>query len=85
MPKSLFLVPGFGAQGGSAKDVLSCFDSNGLGAVVSASRSIIFAHESSAGKNCSKKEYRHAVQAAVTLMKNSIYNELQTGFSSLCY
>lgn len=44
MPHTWFLVPGFGAQGGTAADVAPAFDSYGLGAVVNSSRSIIFAH-----------------------------------------
>ena len=44
MPHSWFLVPGFGAQGGSAADVAGAFDEQGLGAVVNSSRGIIFAH-----------------------------------------
>lgn len=41
---SIFLVPGYGAQGAGASDVAACFDENGLGAIVNASRSILFAH-----------------------------------------
>ena len=41
MPDVLFLVPGYGAQGGSAVDVTQVFDRDGLGAVVSASRSLM--------------------------------------------
>jgi orotidine-5'-phosphate decarboxylase len=44
MPHTWFLIPGFGAQGGTAKDCASAFDSNGLGAIVNNSRGIIFAH-----------------------------------------
>ncbi len=45
MPNSLFLVPGYGAQGGGAQDVVPCFNEDGLGAVVNNSRGIIFAYE----------------------------------------
>ena len=45
MPRQIFLVPGFGAQGGSAADVRACFDSTGRGAIVTASRSVIYAFE----------------------------------------
>ena len=45
MPNSFFLIPGFGAQGGTAADVAGGFDSHGLGAVVNSSRGIIFAYE----------------------------------------
>ncbi len=41
MPDVLLLVPGYGAQGGSAADVSQAFDRDGLGAVVNASRSLM--------------------------------------------
>jgi orotidine-5'-phosphate decarboxylase len=50
MPHTWFLVPGYGSQGGTAKDVIPAFDANGLGAVINNSRGIIFAHQ--------RKEYR---------------------------
>jgi len=50
MPHTWFLIPGFGAQGGTAKDCAAAFDANGLGAIVNNSRGIIFAH--------SRPEYR---------------------------
>ena len=50
MPSTLFLIPGFGAQGGTAKDCAAAFDERGLGVVVNNSRGIIFAH--------SRVEYR---------------------------
>ena len=45
MPRQIFLVPGFGAQGGAVDDVLPCFNADGRGAVVTASRSVIYAGE----------------------------------------
>ncbi len=45
MPNTLFLIPGFGAQGGTAAGVAGGFDADGLGAIVNSSRAIIFAHE----------------------------------------
>ena len=45
MPRSIFLVPGFGAQGGTADTVSPCFNSDGRGALITASRSVIFAYE----------------------------------------
>ena len=45
MSKSIFLVPGYGAQGGSAQDVAVCFNKDGLGAIINSSRDIIFAWE----------------------------------------
>ena len=45
MPNVIFLIPGFGAQGGSAADVAGGLDENGLGGVINSSRGIIFAYE----------------------------------------
>jgi len=44
MPHAILLVPGYGAQGGSADDCRPCFDDCGHGAVVNSSRGIIFAY-----------------------------------------
>ncbi|MBI4718855.1 MAG: orotidine-5'-phosphate decarboxylase [Planctomycetes bacterium] len=44
MPSCLFLVPGFGAQGRTADEVADCFKPDGTGAVITASRSVIFAY-----------------------------------------
>jgi orotidine-5'-phosphate decarboxylase len=42
LPESIFLVPGFGAQGGSAADTAPAFRADGLGAIVNNSRGINF-------------------------------------------
>ena len=39
MPKTYFLVPGYGAQGGTAKDLKNCFNEDGLGAIVNSEAS----------------------------------------------
>ncbi|MGI6605267.1 MAG: orotidine-5'-phosphate decarboxylase [Firmicutes bacterium] len=44
LPHSFLLLPGFGAQGGKVADALPCFDAEGLGALVAASRSVIYAY-----------------------------------------
>ena len=41
MPHTFFLVPGYGAQGGTADDLAGLFDENGLGALINSSRGII--------------------------------------------
>ena len=63
MPRTWFLVPGYGSQGGSAHDVTGAFDTNGLGALVNNSRGIIFAHKTGpfAGKF---SQWEDAVRAA---------------------
>jgi orotidine-5'-phosphate decarboxylase len=45
MPHAWLLVPGYGAQGGSAADVAAAFRPDGLGAIINNSRGIIFAHQ----------------------------------------
>lgn len=44
LPNSLFLVPGVGAQGGGNEGIQACFNPDGLGAVVSSSRAIMYPH-----------------------------------------
>jgi len=45
MPQQIFLVPGYGAQGASGEDCAAAFKTDGTGAIVSASRSVIYAHQ----------------------------------------
>ncbi len=45
MPAQIFLVPGYGAQGGSAEDVAGAFYRGGKGAIINSSRGILFAFE----------------------------------------
>ena len=42
LPDVWFLVPGYGAQGGTAKDVAAAFRGDGLGAIVNSSRGVTF-------------------------------------------
>lgn len=44
-PKSWFLIPGYGSQGASAEDCVRFCNPDGAGAIVNASRSIIYAYE----------------------------------------
>ncbi len=48
MPQAIFLVPGYGAQGGKGEDVKSAFYPDGTGAIISSSRGIIFSYEAQA-------------------------------------
>ncbi len=65
MPACWFLVPGFGAQGGSAKDVAGAFDKNGLGAIINNSRGILFAYQKEPYKSkFGEKNWQAAVEAA---------------------
>jgi orotidine-5'-phosphate decarboxylase len=58
LPTTPFLVPGYGAQGATAKDVAAAFLSGGIGAVVNASRSVTFP------KVAPGADWREAVVAA---------------------
>jgi orotidine-5'-phosphate decarboxylase len=73
LPGCFFLVPGYGAQGGTAEDLKVCFDANGLGAVVNSSRGIITAWERDAYKGM---PWRQAVKKALADMKADINKAL---------
>ena len=73
LPDAFFLVPGYGAQGGTAKDVAACLDKNGLGALVSSSRGIIFAYADEKYKNrFAEREFGKAARQACLDMAGSL-------------
>lgn len=69
MPGAIFLVPGFGAQGGKAEDVIPAFDEKGRGAVVNSSRDIIFAFRKPEHKGLPAERFEEAVVAATRAAK----------------
>lgn len=86
MPNSFFLVPGYGAQGGGVRDIMPCFNSDGLGAVVNSSRGVLYDHMTPyERKQCSKEEYLLNVKNTVIRMKNEIYDELKKNYSTMIY
>jgi len=68
MPNSIFLVPGYGTQGGNAKDLTNCFNKDGYGAVVNSSRGIIFAYE----KYAEPEKFAEHARTATQLMIEDI-------------
>jgi len=73
MPQTWFLVPGFGAQGGSAADVAGAFDDDGLGAVINNSRGIIFAHAREPyAQRFGRSQWQGAVEAATRDMMDEL-------------
>ncbi len=77
MPHTFFLVPGYGAQGASARDLKGCFDKDGLGAIVNSSRGIIAAFKNEKYKeNFSDKEFALAARVAALDMKMDIQSVL---------
>lgn len=85
MPHTWFLVPGFGAQGGSAQDVAAGFDPSGLGAIVNNSRGIIFAHRAAryrdrfASRGAESNWWQEAVAAATTDMIEELRTHTPAG------
>lgn len=67
MPHTPFLVPGYGAQGATGKDLSGCFDSAKGGAVVNASRSLLCAHQKRPEMN-----WLEAVRAEAIRMRDDI-------------
>lgn len=64
MPRSLFLVPGYGTQGGTAADFAPYFQGDGTGALIAAGRSVIFAYEEPGRRAKHGEDWEAAVAAA---------------------
>jgi orotidine-5'-phosphate decarboxylase len=70
MPSAWILVPGYGAQGGTAADTAAAFDGSGLGGIVNSSRGIIFAHRSPEYADLS--DWQRAVELAAARMNDDL-------------
>lgn len=70
MPDTLFLIPGYGAQGGKAADIACAFDKNGRGAIVNSSRAIMCAYQKS--KDFGPEEYALAARAEALRMRDEL-------------
>ncbi len=73
MPQQIFLVPGYGAQGATAKDCAASFRTDGTGAIVNASRSVIFAHQRDEYKGL---DWKQAVEQAAGAFAEDIRQAL---------
>lgn len=69
LPHTFFLVPGYGAQGGSAKSVAGAFDEKGLGAIVNSSRAVLTAWQK---ENCDERDFAGAARREAVRMRDSI-------------
>lgn len=76
MPHTYFLVPGYGAQGGTAEDLKHCFNKDGLGAVVNSSRGIIAAYKQEKYKKFGTEHFAEASRQAVIDMVADINSVL---------
>lgn len=65
MPNTYFLVPGYGAQGGTAEDLRYCFNEDGLGAIVNSSRGIIAAYRKAPYDKFGSEHFGEASRQAV--------------------
>lgn len=79
MPHTWFLVPGYGSQGGTARDVAAAFDANGCGAIVNNSRGIIFAHRDRKYAHFGAARWQEAVEAATRDMIEQLRSDTPAG------
>lgn len=79
MPKSYILVPGYGAQGGKAEDLLPYFNEDGLGAIVNSSRGIIAAYKQEKYAKFGEENFGDASRQAVIDMREDIMSALKRG------
>ena len=76
MPKSFILVPGYGAQGGKAEDLVHFFNEDGLGAIVNSSRGIIAAYAKEEYAKFGELNFADASRQAALDMINDINGAL---------
>lgn len=80
MKRTWLLVPGYGSQGGGAKDVAGAFDQQGLGAVINNSRGILFAHSSKKyAETFGESHWEGAVEAATREMIGALAADTNAG------
>lgn len=72
MPKTYILVPGYGAQGGQAKDLAPFFNEDGLGAIVNSSRGIIAAYKQDKYAKFGAEGFADASRQAVLDMREDL-------------
>lgn len=77
MPNTYILVPGYGAQGGKAEDLVHYFNEDGLGAIVNSSRGIIAAYKQEKYKEFGEERYADASRQAVMDMIEDINSALK--------
>ena len=73
-----FLVPGYGSQGASAEDCVRFCKPDGTGALINASRSIIYAYEKPKYKEQFGDDWKRCIEQAVVDAKIELANAMQT-------
>jgi orotidine-5'-phosphate decarboxylase len=79
LPGVPFLVPGYGSQGATAKDVAPAFDEHGLGVLVNNSRGITGAHDRPAYRSRFGDRWQAAVEQAVRDMIDDLAANTNAG------
>lgn len=69
LPHTMFLVPGYGAQGGGAEGLKGAFDERGLGAIVNSSRAVMCAYKK---EGCDERDFAKAARREVIRMREDI-------------
>ncbi len=69
LPHTFFLIPGYGAQGGAAKDIAGAFDAKGRGAIVNSSRALMCAYKKAGDDGTN---YQKCTRGAVIAMRDDI-------------
>ena len=69
LPHTMFLVPGYGAQGGGAEGLSGGFDENGLGAIVNSSRAVMCAYKN---EGCDERDFAKAARREAIRMRDDI-------------
>ncbi|MDT8303232.1 MAG: orotidine-5'-phosphate decarboxylase [Sedimentisphaerales bacterium] len=76
--KVWFLVPGYGSQGAEAADCVRFCKTDGTGALINASRSIIYAYEKPQYKSQFGEDWKRCIEQAVIDAKVDLANAMQT-------
>ena len=79
MPRTFFLVPGYGAQGASASDLADFFGDDGLGAIVNSSRGIIAAYKKEPYVSFGEEGFAQASRKAVEDMAGDLRQAWKRG------
>ncbi len=78
LPHTYFLIPGYGAQGGKAKDIALGFDSKGLGGIVNASRSLMCAYQAENWKQqYTQEQFAQATRQEAIRMRDELNQAIQ--------
>jgi orotidine-5'-phosphate decarboxylase len=79
LPGVPMLVPGYGSQGATGRDVAGAFDSEGFGAIINNSRGITFAYQRPAYRNRFGDDWQAAIEQAVLEMIDDLVANTSAG------